>query len=192
MWAADPFELDAVLTGIRDDPAFTSLLTMTWRELNRQIFEALAMEKSMLFFLLMIIVIVAAFTIAGTLITVVIQKTREIGVMKALGASPLTVLGVFGLQGTIVGFVGVSVGTLLGLWIVDQRNQLADRLSQWTGLEIFPKELYRFSSIPAHVDRLDIAQITVSAFVICVLAALLPAFYAACMTPSKALHTENN
>lgn len=190
VWAPDPFRLAPLVAQLRNDPACAGLAILTWRQLNSQIFDALAVEKAMQFFLLTIIVVVAGFSIAGTLITVVVQKTREIGVLKAMGASPLTVLGIFAIQGAIVGALGVSLGTGLGLWLVEQRDRLHLLLAAITGYQVFPPELYHFTSIPARIEASDILLITGSAFTICILAALLPACYAAMLQPSRALRND--
>jgi lipoprotein-releasing system permease protein len=190
VWVPDPFKLDQVLLDLRPEAALKGLQPLTWRQLNQKLFDALMVEKNMQFFLLIIIVVVAAFSIAGTLLTVVIQKTREIGVLKAMGAAPLTVLAVFTVQGAIVGALGVGLGTALGLAVVRWRNELAAGLSHYMGVAVFPPELYQFSSIPAVIDYGDITRIVCSAFIICVLAALLPACYAASLTPSQALRND--
>jgi lipoprotein-releasing system permease protein len=140
-----------------------------------------------MFFLLLFIVIVAAFSIMNTLITVTVMKTREIGVMKALGATRNQIIWVFLTQGMVVGAFGNVTGVGLGLSILYWRNEFKDWLASRLGIEIFPPGIYQFSSIPAELIPSDLAIICVSAFVICSLAALLPAVVAARLEPIKAL-----
>jgi lipoprotein-releasing system permease protein len=183
----DPFALDPIIEEMRKHDEFTGLTAITWKDANRRLFGALAAEKNMMFFLLAFIVLVSVFGITSTLVTVAIQKTREIGVLKALGGGPQTILMVFILQGGIVGAVGVVGGTIMGLLVVAYRNVLATVLAKITGVEIFPADLYQLSTIPALVNPADMARIVIISFVLCVLGAVLPALYATRLTPAEAL-----
>lgn len=163
---------------------------LTWIDLNKQIFDAIRMERNVMFFLLMFIVLVAAFGIMNTLITVTVQKTREIGVMKALGARTYQIIGVFLAQGMVVGVFGTIAGLALGISVVQYRNEVSQWLATTLRIEIFPRSVYQFSEIPAQVVPSDVAIICVSAFFICSLAALIPAWFAARLDPVKALRYE--
>ena len=163
---------------------------LTWIDLNKQIFDAIRMERNVMFFLLMFIVLVAAFGIMNTLITVTVQKTREIGVMKALGARTHQIIGIFLAQGMVVGVFGTIAGLALGISMVQYRNQVSNLLTSTFGIEIFPRGIYQFSEIPAQVVPSDVAIICVSAFFICSLASLIPAWFAARLDPVKALRYE--
>ena len=167
-----------------------TLSCSTWMDMNRQLFDAIAMERHVMFFLLMFIILVAAFGIMNTLITVTVQKTREIGVLKALGARTWQIVSVFLLQGMVVGLIGVASGLVLGMSLIRYRNQVSAWLSSTLGVEIFPRSVYQFNEIPAEVVPTDVALICVSAFVICSLAALIPAWIASRLDPVKALRYE--
>jgi len=162
----------------------------TWMDMNKQLFDAIAMERHVMFFLLMFIILVAAFGIMNTLITMTVQKTREIGVLKALGARTWQVILVFLIQGMVIGIFGVASGLALGMTLIRWRNEVSQWLASVLGVEIFPKSVYEFSSIPAEVVPSDVAMICISAFVICSLAALIPAWIASRLDPVKALRCE--
>jgi lipoprotein-releasing system permease protein len=162
----------------------------TWIDMNNQFFEAVRLERTVMFFLLFFIVIVAAFGIMSTLITVTVQKRREIGIMKALGANIWQIVWVFLGQGIVVGVFGTLTGLGLGMALVRYRNEFSRWLAQTFGIEVFPRQVYQFSQIPADVIPRDVFIICLTAFVICSIAALIPAYFAARLDPVKALRYE--
>ncbi len=182
----DPYLAQEVRDGLNAqlEPPLSAL---TWIDLNKQIFDAIRMERNVMFFLLMFIVLVAAFGIMNTLITVTVQKTREIGVMKALGAQTHQIIGVFLAQGMVVGVFGTITGLGLGILTVQYRNEFRQWLAEVLGIEVFSPSVYQFSEIPAQIIPSDVAIICISAFLICSLAALIPAWFAARLDPVKAL-----
>lgn len=182
----DPYQAPYVARNIRGSMS-TPVYAMTWIDLNKQLFDAIKMERQVMFFLLMFIIIVAAFGIMNTLITVTVQKTREIGIMKALGARTWQIVGVFLFQGMVVGFFGTLTGLVAGIVLVQYRNQVSDWLAQTLHIEVFPAAVYQFTEIPAEIVTSDVTIICTSAFMICTIAALIPAWFAARMEPVKAL-----
>lgn len=162
----------------------------TWMELNRQLFAALRTEKNMMFFLLMIITLVAAFSVMNNLITMSVQKTHEIGLIKALGYSSGSVMRIFVWQGWICGAVGIAAGCGLGLWVVHVRNDLMQFMDRVFHLQVFPKELYRLAEIPASVHAADLAAVALLVMAICTVAGVIPAWRAARLDPAKALRYE--
>ena len=162
----------------------------TWIDMNRQYFEAVRLERTVMFFLLFFIVVVAAFGIMSTLITVTVQKRREIGILKALGANISQIIWIFLGQGTITGLFGTLTGLGLGMTLIRYRNEFSRWLASTLHIEIFPREVYQFSEIPAQVVPQDVWIICISAFLICSLAALIPAYFAARLDPVKALRYE--
>ena len=166
------------------------LSCVTWMDMNKELFDAIAMERHVMFFLLMFIILVAAFGIMNTLITMTVQKTREIGVLKALGARTWQVISVFLIQGMVIGIFGVVSGLALGMTLIRWRNEVSGWLSTVLHVEIFPRSVYEFSQIPAEIVPSDVALICISAFFICSVAALIPAWIASRLDPVKALRCE--
>jgi lipoprotein-releasing system permease protein len=187
---------DDPINGARDVAAALNkklpapLGAQTWAQMNQRLLGAIQVEKSVMFFILTFIIIVAAFGIMSTLITVTVQKTREIGVMKALGAGSGKILRIFLLQGFIVGVFGVALGLGLGLLTVWNINPINHFLSQVVGIDLFPRDIYNFPSIPAFLTIQDLLTIGLSALVICTLAGVLPALRAARLEPVEALRHE--
>jgi lipoprotein-releasing system permease protein len=173
-----------------DDALDGLAFSTSWYDENRERFDAIRMERHVMFIILFFIIIVAAFGIMNTLITVTVQKTREIGIMKALGARTWQIVWVFLFQGMCVGALGTAVGLGSGLTALYYRNDFRDWLSRQLHVQVFPPGIYDFDKIPAQVVPHDVAIICIGAFLICSLAALVPAWVAARLDPVKALRVE--
>jgi lipoprotein-releasing system permease protein len=162
----------------------------TWMEQSSDLLSAIEVEKNVMFYLLFFIVLVAALCILSAQITFVIQKTREIGMLKALGATKLQISGIFLFQSAIIGIIGVTSGFGLGMLAIIYRNNFLFFLRRTTGLEIFPQKIYGFPQLPALVMPSDVAIICISSFIICILGGLLPAWRAGRLKPVEALRYE--
>jgi lipoprotein-releasing system permease protein len=162
----------------------------TWMDDNRDFFNAIEIERVTMAFILYIVMIVAAFGVCSTLITITVQKSREIGLMKALGATDRQVGSVFLLHGFVVGLIGSLGGTALGLVLLHYRNPFRDFLLHRFHVQVFANSVYGTSDIPAVIDPFVVTAIALSAVVICVLAALVPALSAAKLAPARALRYE--
>jgi lipoprotein-releasing system permease protein len=186
---SDPFTADKVRDRLNRfiEPPFQAV---TWIDQNRELFDAIRIERTTMFFVLIFVVIVAAFGIMSTLITSTVQKTREIGLMKALGAQMTQIMWIFLAQGMIVGFFGTLIGLTTGIALVQYRNEVRDFLAATFHVELFPAAVYQFSEIPAEIVPRDVFMICVSGFLICSIAAIIPAYFAARLDPVKALRFE--
>lgn len=162
----------------------------TWLERKSSILDAIMVEKNVMFYILFFIMLVAAFGIMGTLIAFVIQKTREIGILKALGAGRSQIMGIFLAQSIFVGIIGVSLGFLLGIGMVSIRNDFLQLMNTLTGFELFPASIYQFTELPALIIPNDILIICGGALIMCVIAGLIPAWNAGRFKPVEALRHE--
>jgi lipoprotein-releasing system permease protein len=162
----------------------------TWMQENANILSALMVEKNVMFYLLFFIMIVAALCILSALITFVVQKTREIGMLKALGAADLQVSLIFLSQSAMVGAIGDLVGYGLGMLALSYRNEFLHFMNRMTGFELFPASIYGFGELPALIIGRDILLICGSAFLICTLGGVIPALLAGRLKPVEALRYE--
>ncbi len=162
----------------------------SWMELNKPLFAAIQVERNLMFIIVMLITVVASLNIASTLIVSVKEKTRAIGIFKALGATEATIRKLFTLQGLLIGSIGTLLGCIAGLILIARINQVADLIGAHFGIEVFPPEVYYFEKIPARINPLETAVIVGCALLISVLASLYPAWRAARMEPVQALRYE--
>src|SRR5215471_16067836 len=162
----------------------------TWMQENASMLNALIVEKNVMFYLLFFIMIVAALCILSALITFVVQKTREIGMLKALGATDLQVAGLFLSQGALVGAIGDLAGYGLGMLALAYRNQFLHFMNNLTGFELFPAAIYGFTELPALIVSRDILLICGSAWLVCILGGVIPAWRAGRLKPVEALRYE--
>ncbi len=160
---------------------------VTWLEDNKDMLNALTTERTMMFFILFFIVLVAAFGIMSALITFIVQKTREIGMLKALGATPMSVALLFLAQSLVVGVLGVLSGLGVGMLALRYRNEFLRFMNDVVGFNLFPSSIYQLRELPAEVVVSDVTVICGVSLVLCILAGVLPALRAAWLQPVEAL-----
>ncbi|MGB3119375.1 MAG: FtsX-like permease family protein [Verrucomicrobiales bacterium] len=160
----------------------------TWMELHSALLNAIAMERSGMYFVLFTIMLVAGFCIMNTMITVVYQKRAEIGMLRALGASGSQISGIFLTQGAIVVAMGILTGLGLGALLIWLRNDIVGWISDTFGVQIFDPNVYGFE-LPAKITLGDLLMISGGSVVACLIAALVPSILAARLEPAKALRS---
>ncbi|MEI6105948.1 MAG: ABC transporter permease [Opitutae bacterium] len=183
---ADPDAAAAALNEVI--PPMTHALT--WFEANADFQAVISFERNMIFFLLTFIVVVAAFSITSSLLVTVVRKTREIGLLGAMGGSARHVAACFCVQGLFIGTGGTLVGLGLGFGLLHYRNAVVQFIASLTmGQEVFVK-FYQFSQLPAHTEPKDVVIIIVFSMAASTLAGLIPAWRAAKLKPVEALRSE--
>jgi len=165
-------------------------IVQTWEDQQRPLLNAVNMELVILNILLFLIIAVAGFGILATFFMIVVEKTKDIGILKSLGASSRGVMAIFLGYGLSLGTVGTGVGILAGLLFVHYINPIAKLIGRLAGRDIFDPTMYYFDSIPTIVSTWMVAGVAVGAILIAVLAAVLPALRAARMHPVHALRYE--
>ncbi len=162
----------------------------TWRDKQGPLLAAVQMETAILNVLLFMIIFVAGFGILAIFFMIVVEKTRDIGILKALGASRRGILGIFLGYGLSLGIVGAGAGMVIGLLFVAYINEIADLLGMITGQEVFDPTIYYFQKIPTIIEPGTVTWIVAGALLIAVLASVLPARRAARLHPVEALRYE--
>jgi len=174
----------------RFPPDQYALNIRTWQDSQRPLLSAIQMELTILNILLFMIIAVAGFGILATFFMIVVEKTRDIGILKALGAPSRGVMSIFLSYGMSLGLVGTGVGVVLGLLFVAYINKIAAVVGYVTGQEVFDPEFYYFSEIPTMVSPTMVVLVGMGAILIAVLASVLPALRAARLHPVEALRYE--
>ena len=181
VWVTDGWNADIVAERLEAELGYPHTLR-DWKNMNEGLFNALKLEKMGMGLVLLLIVLVAAFNIVSTLIMVVADKTREIGILRSMGLTSKRVLKVFILQGVIIGIAGTLLGLLGGLtlsWAID-----------YFGLLTLPGDVYIISKIPITLNPLDLAIIVVASILISFAATIYPSRQAARLTPVEAIRHE--
>ena len=162
----------------------------TWYESQQDFFGALEQEKVAMFIILAFIILVAAFNITSTLIMIVLEKQRDIGILRTLGVSSGSVMGLFIIEGLLIGLSGTFAGVILGTVFAYYINPIAEAIAWCMGVDLFNSTIYYYDHIPSKIMPNDVTWITISAVVLSFLSTLYPAWSASRLTPVDALRHE--
>ncbi|HEY8360792.1 MAG TPA: lipoprotein-releasing ABC transporter permease subunit [Ramlibacter sp.] len=165
-------------------------LVRDWTRQNRTWFAAVQLEKRMMFIILTLIVAVAAFNLVSTLVMTVTDKRADIAILRTLGASPGSIMGIFVVQGAMVGVIGTLAGLLLGLAIATNIDVIVPALEQALNASFLPKDIYLISRMPSDPQSADIMPIAIISLVLAFVATLYPSWRASRVNPAEALRYE--
>ncbi len=185
----DIYHADQAAEAIRARLSFP-FFTRTWMEMNSNFFTALRTERTVMFIILTMIVLVAAFGIVSTLIMLVMQKRKEIAILKSMGATGRSVMGIFVVQGLLIGAAGTALGLLGGLVIAHYLDPIVAAIEWLFKFKAFPQDVYLLDKLPSRVLWPDVLAISLTAFLISVLATVFPARQAAKVDPVVAIRYE--
>jgi lipoprotein-releasing system permease protein len=178
-----------VVSTLRDEFAFP-FTVRSWQDMFGSFLSALKLEKLGLFIVLGIIVLVAAFNIATTLIMVVMEKHKDIAILRSMGATSRSIMKIFVFEGAIIGTLGTSLGTGLGLLIAVNADPIIKKIESLFGLKIFDQTVYGMDTFPSVVNTGDVVSVVIVAMAISLLATIYPAWHASRMDPAEALRYE--
>ncbi|KRW62157.1 lipoprotein-releasing ABC transporter permease subunit [Pseudomonas sp. TTU2014-080ASC] len=161
-----------------------------WTQTQGSLFSAMKMEKTMIGLLLLLIVAVAAFNIIATLIMVVSDKGADIAILRTLGATPQQIMGIFMVQGTVIGLIGTLIGAVLGVLAALNVSQLVGWIERVTGQHVMSSDVYFVSNLPSDLQVFDVVLICTAAFSLSFLATIYPSWRASRIQPAEALRYE--
>lgn len=168
----------------------TAAYLSDWSHSHANFFRAVQIEKNMMFIILSLIVAVAAFNIVSTLVMAVTDKQADIAILRTLGASPGSIMGVFMVQGALIGFIGLGLGVVGGVTLALNVDVVVPFIERLLGTELMSKEVYYISSLPSELQWGDVITITLVSFVLSLVATIYPSWRASRVNPAEALRYE--
>ncbi len=172
------------------DAAEQPVRLLDWQQANNSFVNALQVERNVMFVILTLIILVAAFNIISSLIMLVKDKTRDIAILRTMGATPATILAIFCLAGASIGITGTFLGATLGIAVADNIESIRQGLQSLLQDELFSPEIYFLSKLPAVINWLEVVQVVSIALVLSLLATIYPAWRAARLDPVEGLRHE--
>lgn len=179
-------EIAEELTNILSSPYYTR----TWMDMNRNLFSALKLEKTAMFIILSLIIIVAALNIISTLIMVVMEKGKDIAILKSLGATQKSIMKIFMLEGIVIGFFGTLLGTFLGVLVAVNLGDIVSSIEDKFDFKVLPPEVYYLDRLPSEVDPIAVVLIAGVSLGISFLATIYPSWQASKHNPVDGLRYE--
>jgi len=185
----DIYKADVISRAIQKDLGFP-FWAQNWMQMNKNLFAALKLEKRVMFIILSLIVLVAAFNIISALIMIVMEKNKDIAILKTLGATSLSIMKIFIYQGLIVGVIGVFFGCVAGLAVALNLQKISLFVERVFNFQILPGDVYYLSELPSKVHYGDVAVIVIGTLLVCFVSTIYPSMRASKLDPAEALRYE--
>lgn len=185
----DIYKADAIARSIQGRLGFP-FFAQNWMQMNKNLFSALKLEKRVMFIILSLIVLVAAFNIISALIMIVMEKNKDIAILKSMGATSGMIMKIFIYQGLIVGMVGTLFGSVAGLAVALNLQKISLFVERIFNFKILPGDVYYLSELPSKVNYTDVLTIVIGTLLVCFLSTLYPSWKASQLDPAEALRYE--
>ena len=185
----DIYEAPAIAKAVEEKLGFP-FWARTWMDMNKNLFSALRLEKRVMFIILSLIVLVAAFNIIGTLIMIVMEKNRDIAILKSMGATSKSIMKIFIYQGMTIGVIGTVAGCVAGLAIALNLEKVTRFIENLFGFKFLPGGVYYLNELPSRVNYDDVAAIVAITMLICLLSTIYPSWRASRLDPAETLRYE--
>ena len=169
---------------------FPDYYVSDWTTSNANFFQAVALEKRMMFLILLLIVAVAAFNIVSTLVMAVTDKQSDIAILRTLGARPLSIMKIFIIQGAFIGVLGTLLGVVTGVLLALNVETIVPLIEKAAGRDLFPADVYYISELPSKLEWSDVGTIAIVSLVISLLATVYPSWKASRLNPAESLRYE--
>lgn len=185
----DIYKADSIARNVQSKLGFP-FWTQNWMQMNKNFFSALKLEKRVMFIILSLIVLVAAFNIISALIMIVMEKSKDIAILKSMGATSRSIMKIFIYQGLIIGVIGTTLGCIAGVTIALNIQKVSLFVEKIFHFKILPGDVYYLSELPSKVNYGDVAIIVVGTLLICFLSTIYPSLRASKSDPAESLRYE--
>ena len=186
----NPENADKVINDLHHIELVKDLYITSWKNQNQQFLKALEVERAAMFAILLLIIIVAAFNIIASLFMIVKDKTKDIAILRTIGASRRQITSIFVISGMMVGMIGTILGVGIGLLISCNVENIRKFLEQLSGTQIFDPAIYFLYNLPSHVNLYDVLIIAIISLILCLLATIYPAYRASTLNPVEVIRYE--